>query len=134
MAVDTTAQALNAITRRIIGAAIAVHREMGPGLLESTYRACLAHELPLGGLPLRSEVPIPVVYRNLHLPCGYRADLLVDEQVIVEVKAVEVMTPVHKRQLHTYIQLADCRVGLLLNFGAASMRQGIYRAVYRFPE
>ena len=125
---------LNTITQTVIGAAIAVHRVLGPGLLESGYLACLIHELTRGGLRLRSEVPIPLVYRGLRVPCAYRADLLVDERVIVEVKALEAVTPMHLRQLRTYIQLADCRVGLLLNFGAASMREGIYRAVHHFPE
>jgi GxxExxY protein len=128
-----TADELNALTRTIIGAAIKVHRALGPGLLESTYLACLVSELRQARLRVETQKPIPLVYGDVRVPCAYRADLLVEGQVIVELKAIEATTPIHARQLQTYTQLADCRVGLLLNFGAATLRDGIVRVVNRFP-
>jgi GxxExxY protein len=133
MAHTRTANELNATTEAIIGAAITVHRALGPGLLESAYLACLAHELARAGIPFEAQRAIPLDYGALHVVCAYRADLLVEHDVIVEVKALDIVTPVHMRQLRTYMQLADCRVGLLLNFGAVVLRQGIHRSVNRFP-
>ena len=133
MAGASVAEHLNALTRTIIGAAIAVHRALGPGLLESAYLACLSYELSRAGLRFEAQKEIPLVYGDLRVPCAYRADLLVEGCVIVEVKALDVVAPLHSRQLRTYIQLADCRVGLLLNFGRLTMRDGIERVVNRFP-
>ena len=125
---------LNALTKAILGAAIQIHRTLGPGLLERAYLACLTYELAALGLRLEKQKAIPLVYGTMRIGCAYRADILVEGLVVVEVKARDQIAPVHRRQLHTYIRLADCRVGLLLNFGAAVMRDGIYRAVNRFPD
>lgn len=128
-----SAAALNQLTETIIGAAIRIHRALGPGLLESAYVACLAYELKEAGLHFESQQAVPLVYGNLSLPCAYRADLLVERCVLLEVKALDAISPLHVRQLRTYLRLADCRVGLLLNFGALTMREGITREVNRFP-
>jgi GxxExxY protein len=103
-------------TGPIIGAAIEVHRHLGPGLLESAYEECLCHELYLRGIGCRRQVDLPVEYKGLKLDCGYRLDLIVNEEVIVELKCVEKVLPVHEAQLLTYMQLTGRRVGLLINF------------------
>lgn len=103
---------LNRSTEKIIGAAIEVHRALGPGLLESAYEACLAFELVQRGLKVEQQKPLPVVYKDVKLDCGYRLDLLVEEAIIVEVKAVEHLIPIHQAQLLSYLKLMDCRVGL----------------------
>ncbi|MBL7201379.1 MAG: GxxExxY protein [Anaerolineae bacterium] len=118
-----------ALTREIIGAAIEVHRELGPGLLESAYRSCLARELSLRGLPFEQEKPLPVEYKGVRLECGYRLDFVVDGKVVVELKAVDEIHPVHEAQLLTYLKLTSCRVGLLLNFSVPVLRDGITRRV-----
>ena len=107
---------VNALTKRIIGAAIEVHRELGPGLLESTYEACLAFEFIERGLSFERQKPLPVIYRGHRLECGYRIDLFVEDTVIVEVKSVERLERVHKSQLLSYLRLKKRRVGLLINF------------------
>ena len=107
---------VNALTKRIIGAAIEVHRELGPGLLESTYEACLAFEFIERGLSFERQKPLPVIYRGHRLECGYRIDLFVEDTVIVEVKSVERLERVHKSQLLSYLRLKQRRIGLLLNF------------------
>ena len=117
------------LTDAIIGSAIEVHRSLGPGLLESAYEACLARELEIQVIPFRRQVNIPVVYKDLTLDCGYRLDLLVDEKVIVELKTVERITPVHEAQLLTYLKLLQKRVGLLINFNSAVLKDGITRRV-----
>lgn len=117
------------LTERIIGAAMEVHRELGPGLLESTYRKCLQHELALRGIGFRAEVPLPLVYKSLPIEGGYRVDLLVEERVIVEIKACEGILPVHEAQLLTYLKLSGKDTGLLLNFHVPVLRQGIRRMV-----
>jgi GxxExxY protein len=117
------------LTRRILGCAIEVHRALGPGLLESAYRACLVRELDLAGLPSRKEVAIPVIYKGEQIDCGYRADIVVRNQVLLELKAVERLLPIHEAQVLTYLKLCDLRVGLLLNFNATSLRNGIRRLV-----
>jgi GxxExxY protein len=134
MAKQITADKLNQITSTIIGAAIKVHRALGPGLLESAYHACLCCELKASGLRLEVEKPLPLSYRGVQIDCVYRADLIVDAAVLVEVKAMEDLATVHSRQLNTYLRLTECPVGLLLNFGAPTMRQGIKRIVNKFPE
>jgi GxxExxY protein len=118
-----------ALTERIIGAAIEVHRALGPGLLESTYQACLAREFLLCGLPFEQERPLPVEYKGVHLDCGYRLDFVVAGKVIVELKAVDGLHPVHEAQLLTYLKLAGCRVGLLINFNVPLLKDGIRRRV-----
>jgi GxxExxY protein len=115
------------LTARIIGAAIQVHRELGPGLLESTYQECFAYELSQQHVRFSRQVPLPISYRDVRLDCGYRLDFLVDERVVVEIKSVERLAPIHSAQLITYLKLKRCPVGLLLNFNVTSLRQGIRR-------
>jgi GxxExxY protein len=118
---------INAITETIIGAAIDVHRELGPGLLESAYEAALAFELGLRAVPIERQRQQPVLYKGHLIELGYRIDLLVDDTVIVELKAVETLLPIHEAQLITYLKLADKRVGLLINFNVPLLKQGIKR-------
>jgi GxxExxY protein len=125
---------LNASTRRIIAAAIDVHRAIGPGLLESAYAACLCYELHQQGLDFKRQVPIRLKYKNVTIDCAYRADLIVDRVIIVEVKALDLLAPIHARQLLTYLKVLESPVGLILNFGARTMREGIKRVVNRFPD
>ncbi|MFZ2492056.1 MAG: GxxExxY protein [Thermoanaerobaculia bacterium] len=117
------------MTSGIIGAAIEVHRSLGPGLLESAYEECLEQELVLRGVPCRRQVALPVEYKGVRLRCAYRIDLLVADAVIVEIKAVTMIEPVHEAQLLTYLRLARCHVGLLINFNVAVLRDGIRRRV-----
>jgi GxxExxY protein len=118
------------LTEKIIGAAIEVHRALGPGLLESAYEECLCHELNLRGLSFQRQVPLPVSYKGVHLDCGYRIDVLVANDVILELKCVEHILPVHEAQLLTYLKLLNKRVGLILNFHIATLvRCGIVRKV-----
>jgi GxxExxY protein len=131
--VATEAGQLNGITEQIIGAAMDVHRVIGPGLLESAYEACLAFELRARGLQVEQQRPLPVVYKDVKLDCGYRLDLIVNNSVIVEVKAVEKLTTVHDAQLLSYLRLLNCRVGLLLNFHCTMLKHGIRRIVNDFP-
>ena len=119
----------NTISSQIIGAAIEVHKQLGPGLLESAYEECLAHELGLRRLTFERQKPVPVEYKGLKLACGYKLDMLVEQRVIVELKAVELIAPVHEAQLLTYLRLTGCRLGLLLNFNVPLMRNGIKRLV-----
>ncbi len=118
-----------ALTRRIIGAAVEVHRALGPGLLESAYAACLAEELTHIGIAFEREVPLPVSYRGVLLDCGYRLDLVVEDKVIVELKAVQEVTPLHEAQLLTYLKLSSWHVGLLINFCVPVLTQGVVRRV-----
>jgi GxxExxY protein len=120
---------LNKITEQIIGAAIRVHRELGPGLLESTYEACLAFELAENHLQVEQQRPLPVIYRDVKLDCGYRIDLLVEKQIIVEIKSVSRLEAIHKAQLLSYLKLSDYKVGLLINFNVTLLKHGIKRIV-----
>ena len=113
----------------IIAAAIEVHRAMGAGLSESSYQAMLEHELTLRGIAFRRQVELPVVYKGVTLECGYKIDLLVEEKIIVEIKAVESLIGVHEAQLMTYLKLSGCRVGLLINFNVELLKNGIIRRV-----
>ena len=124
---------LNHITDQVIGAAIEVHRALGPGLLESAYEACLAFELAQRGLKVELQKPLPVVYKEVHLDCGYRLDLLVENAVIVEIKAVESLAPIHQAQLLSYLRLSGCKVGLLINFNVRILKDGLRRLVNDFP-
>lgn len=117
------------LTHSIIGAAIEVHRVLGPGLLESAYEECLAHELTLRAIPYERQKPLPVVYKGIKLECGYRVDLPVGGRVIVELKAVEALAPVHDAILLTYLRLSGCKIGLLINFHCAVLKDGIRRRV-----
>jgi GxxExxY protein len=124
-----TASAINLLTSKIIGCAIAVHKALGPGLLESAYRACLVAELRHAGLRVDEEVRLPIVYRGLTIDCSYRIDLVVEGTVILEIKAVSVVLPIHEVQLVTYLKLAGKPVGLLLNFNVPVMKDGIVRKI-----
>jgi len=119
----------NRLSNVIIGAAIQVHRELGPGLLESAYEACLKYELAQQGLRVESQVPQPVIYKSIHLDCGYRLDLLVEDLVIVELKTVESLQPIHDAQLLTYLKLKQLWLGLLINFNVPILKNGIKRLV-----
>jgi len=129
-----SAERLNQITSAIIAAAIRVHRALGPGLLESAYRACLCYELRQQGLQIETEKPLVLIYRDIKIDRAYCADIVVEMAVIVEVKAVERLPRIAKNQLHTYLKLADCRVGLIMNFGMLRMADGIERVVNKFPD
>ena len=127
-------EALNQITQNIIGAALEVHKNLGPGLLESAYEACIAFELIQLGLRVDIQKPIPLIYKRVALDCGYRLDMLVEDKVIVEIKAVEKLLPIHEVQLVSYLKLTGCKVGLLLNFNVKVLTDGIVRKVNNFPD
>ena len=124
-----TAEQLNQISGQIVDAAIEVHVQLGPGLLESGYQACLSHELQVRGYTVRCQVPLPRIYKAVKLDVGYRLDMLVEDAVVVETKSVDRLLPVHEAQLLSYLRLSRKRVGLLLNFKTARMREGIKRMV-----
>jgi len=125
---------LDEISHRIIGAAIEVHRHLGPGLLESAYQSCLAFELKQLGVKLEEQKPLPVVYKQVRLDCGYRLDLVVEDEIIVEIKAIEKLLPIHEAQLLSYLRLAKKRVGLLMNFHVPVLKNGLKRIVNEFPD
>ncbi|MBS0644055.1 MAG: GxxExxY protein [Proteobacteria bacterium] len=118
-----------ALTHQIIGLAMKVHSGTGPGLLESVYERCLCHELANAGLPFARQVDLPLIYKGVRLDCGYRADIIVGNDVLLEIKALEAILPVHEAQLLTYLRFSTCRVGLLLNFNVIALKQGIRRRV-----
>ena len=115
------------LTERVIGCAIEVHRTLGPGLLESSYEKCLAHELMLAKCKFKLQVPMPIEYKRCKLDCGYRLDLLVEDRLVVELKAVDQILPIHQAQLLTYLKIAKLRVGLLLNFNTKILKDGVRR-------
>lgn len=125
---------INRITQEITGAAIEVHRQLGAGLLESTYEACLFHELGLRRLRAQRQKALPVVYRGIELDCGYRIDLLVEDEVIVELKSVERVEKIHKMQLRSYLRLSGLKVGLLINFNVEVLVKGVSRIVNNLKE
>jgi len=125
---------VNEITHEVIGAAMAVHRALGPGLLESAYQECLCQELFLRGIPFERQVPLPLEYRGIHCECGYRLDLLVGRAVVVEIKSIEAIGPIHEAQLLTYLRLGGWKVGLLMNFNVVVLKNGIKRKVLGFRE
>jgi GxxExxY protein len=118
---------INQITQKIIGCAIEVHKTLGPGLLESVYEECLAFELSQQRLLVERQVPLPVVYKNIELECGYRIDLLVEDTVIIELKSIDELMPVHEAQILTYMKLTNKEVGLLINFNVSLLKEGIMR-------
>ncbi len=122
-------ESLNQVTAAIIGAAIDVHRALGPGLLESAYEACLAYELAERGLRVEQQKPLPLVYKEVTLDCGYRLDLLVESAVIVEIKAVDRVQPIHQAQLLSYLKVSGCEVGLLINFNVTILKEGVRRLI-----
>jgi len=134
---DVSLGPLNRITSRIIDGAIRIHRAIGPGLLEKAYSGCLCYELSSAGLSIETQKSLPLIYRGVSIDCAYRADLIVDGLVIVEVKALNGLAPIHSRQLLTYLRLANCPIGLLLDFGGETMKAGIKRVInnrYRLSE
>jgi len=117
------------LSNRLIGCAIEVHKHLGPGLLESTYEQCLAHELSLAGIDFKMQPSLPVEYKGLKLDCGYRIDLLIEDAVIVELKSVAALLPIHDAQILTYMKLARMPVGLLMNFNVTKLKDGLKRFV-----
>ena len=128
------AEELNDTSEAILGAAISVHRALGPGLLESVYETCLAHELTVRRLPFHRQIPMPVRYGGIRIDGGYRIDFLVAERVVIELKAVHTLLPIHRAQLLTYLRLSECSLGLLLNFNVPVLKDGIVRLVNGFPD
>jgi GxxExxY protein len=118
---------LNEITAKIIGCAIDVHKSLGPGLLESAYEECLAYELQQAELSVERQVPVPVVYRDIKLNCGYRIDILAENSVVIELKSVDAISPVHEAQILTYMRFANKPIGLLINFNVTVLKNGIKR-------
>jgi len=119
----------NEITHEIIGAAIEVHKRLGPGLLESAYEECLAHELRLRNIRVDQQVALPVVYKETKLECGYRLDLLVEGRIVVELKSVESLAPIHEAIILTYLRLSGHKIGLLINFNVAILKDGVRRFI-----
>ncbi|MCL7452830.1 MAG: GxxExxY protein [Anaerolineae bacterium] len=120
---------LNALTSQIIGAAIEVHRHLGPGLLESAYETCLAYELERLGLAVERQKALPLVYKDIRMDQGYRLDLLVEQEVVLELKVVEQLAPVHEAQILSYLRFSGCRIGLLINFNVKLLKNGIRRFI-----
>jgi len=125
---------MNQLSSKIIGAAIEVHKTLGPGLLESAYEECLCHELSIQGLLFEKQKPLSIDYKGKKLDCGYRLDIVVEKAVIIELKSCEKIEPIHKAQLLTYLKLSGLNLGLVLNFNVPLMRDGIVRIVNEFSE
>jgi len=118
------------LSHAVIGAAIEVHRVLGPGMLESAYEECLVHELGLREIAVKRQFPVPVFYKNVRLDCGYRIDILAEDQIVVELKSVDSMLPVHEAQLLTYMHFARKKIGLLINFNVKVLKEGLRRFVF----
>lgn len=125
---------VNELTEIIIGCGIKVHTELGPGLLESAYQECLFYELNKQGIYVEKEKPLPLVYENVHLECGFRIDLLVERKVIIEVKAVKSLEDIHLAQILTYLKLSNNKIGLLMNFNVNRLKEGIKRVINKYYE
>ena len=125
---------MNQITEKVIGSCIEIHRTLGPGLLESAYEECLCHELTLVRLGFERQRPLPVIYKGVKLECGYRLDVAVEKKIVLELKAVEVLLPVHEAQLLTYLKLSEMTLGLLINFNVPILKHGLKRIVNNFVE
>ncbi len=123
---------INFLTEKIIGCAIEVHKAIGPGLLESAYEECLCYELAQNGLKFERQIPLPVVYKGVRLDCGYKLDVIVEDTIIIELKAVDRIIAIHEAQLLSYLRMLDLRVGLILNFHSSVLKEGIKRIVNRF--
>jgi GxxExxY protein len=119
----------NEISSKVIGASIEVHKHLGPGLLESTYETCLGHELKLMGLEVKQQVPLPVIYKDVKLNAGYRIDMIVENKVIIEIKSVDALAPIHTAQILTYLKLKDLKLGLLINFNEVKVIDGLKRII-----
>ena len=117
------------LTEKVIGLAIEVHRVLGPGLLESAYEGCFCYELKTNGVPHRRQVPLPVVYKSIKLDCGYRMDVVIDGRLVIELKTVDRLLPIHDAQMLTYLKLSGIRIGLLMNFNTPVLKDGIRRLV-----
>ena len=117
------------LTKEVINCAIKVHKALGPGLLESAYEECLSYELNKSGLMIRRQVPVPIVYEEVKLECGYRIDILVEETLILELKSVEALAPIHEAQILTYMKFANKKIGLLMNFNCTLLKNGLKRYV-----
>jgi GxxExxY protein len=120
---------LNKITEKVIGSAIEVHKQLGPGLLESTYLACLNYELITAGLDVKQQLGLPLVYKEIQLDLGYRLDLLVETKVVVEIKSIEALKDIHSAQVLTYLKLSKASVGLLINFNVSKLTDGLKRLI-----
>lgn len=132
MRVEETTKEDDPLTREIIAAAMEVHSHLGPGLLESAYRSCLAYELSKRGLKFQIEKPLPVKYKEVKLDCGYKLDIVVEDRVVLDLKAVDALHNVHQAQLLSYLKIGGYKVGLLINFHAQSLRQGLKRVVLNY--
>jgi GxxExxY protein len=131
---DAETRRFGEITKAVIGACIDIHRQLGPGLLESAYEECLCFELSQAKIAFARQVPLPVAYKGVQLDCGYRMDLVVAESVVIELKTVESLMPIHEAQLLTYLKLSGLQVGLLINFNVPVLKQGVKRIVNNFHE
>ena len=118
---------INELTEKVIGSAIEVHRNLGPGLLETTYEQCLAKELDLSGINFKNQAPLPIEYKGIKLECGYRVDFIVEKTLILELKSIEKILNIHKAQILTYMKLANINIGLLINFNVDLLKNGIQR-------
>ncbi len=127
-------KSLNELTEAIIGAAMEVHRTVGPGLLESIYEMCLCREFSIRGIPFERQVPIPVEYKGVKLDCGYRADIVVDGTILLEIKAIDSLLPIHDAQLLSYLKLGGWKIGLLINFNVELLKNGLRRRVLGLAE
>ena len=125
---------MNECTEKVIGACIDIHRQLGPGLLESAYEECLCYDLSTLGLAFERQKDLPVAYKQVRLACGYKIDIVVESLVIIELKAVEKLLPIHEAQLLTYLKLSDLSVGLLINFNVPALKQGLKRIANNFPD
>jgi len=131
---DAETQSFNELTERVIGACIEIHRTLGPGLLESAYEECICHELSRAGIKFERQKPLPVHYKEVRLDCGYRLDLVIEQKLIVELKAVESLMPIHAAQLLTYLKLSGLTLGLLINFNVPVLKSGIKRIANNFQD
>jgi len=131
---DAETQSFNQITERVIGVCIDIHKQLGPGLLESAYEECVCYELAQLGMRFERQKPLPVKYKNVNLDCGYRLDLVIEDKVILELKTVEQLLPIHEAQLLTYLKLSGLTLGLLINFNVAMLKHGIKRIANNFIE
>lgn len=122
----------NEITEKVIGCAIRVHRAIGPGLLESAYESCLCHELRKHEVSIERQKPIPLIYEEAKMDCGYRADLMIEGKVIIEIKAVEALNEIHLMQTITYLRLSNCKIGLIINFNVVKLKDGIRRVANNY--
>jgi GxxExxY protein len=125
---------VNTLSNVVIGAAIDVHKTLGPGLLESAYETCLCHELDLRGIEYKKQIQLPVKYKSIQLDCGYRLDILIENKIVIELKSVEKILPIHDAQLLTYLKLGGWQLGMIFNFNVSLLKHGIKRKVLNFSE